>query len=210
MGVRIRSISMGGHTANDLDRRTSRTQRGYPMPKGRVKMAIQGRLDPLSPSERLERMSRVRNRANRSTEMVVAARLTAAGAGGWALNDPIIAGCSDFHFPAAMVAVFVDGCFWHGCPRCRRRTPRNNHAFWQEKIDANRRRDNRVRRALRARGYKVLRVWEHEARGGTWINRVLRAIQDRGVTERLASSRSDAASGAATTSPSVTGTAFPI
>lgn len=188
-------------------------QRGYTMPKGRVKKAVkggQGRMDPLTPSERSERMSRVRNRANRSTETVVAARLTAAGARGWVLNDRSVEGCPDFHFSATKVAVFVDGCFWHGCPRCRRRTPRNNRAFWLKKIDDNRRRDNRVRRALRNRGYTVLRVWEHEARGGAWVNRVLRAIQARGVGEPLASSRSDAASGAATTSPSVTGTAFPI
>lgn len=205
--------TMGGHAANDLDRRTSRTPRGYSIPKGRVKMAKkrrQRRVDPLSPSERSERMSRVRSKANRTTEATVADRLTAAGAGGWILNDRSVAGCPDFHFPAARVAVFVDGCFWHGCPRCRRRTPRNNRAFWSKKIDDNRRRDNRVRRSLRARGYKVLRVWEHEARGGAWVNRVLRAIQERGAGLGFASSSSEAASGAATTSPSVTGTAFPI
>lgn len=204
---------MGGHTANDLDRRTSRTEIGYPMPRGRVKKAVrrgQGRRDPLTPSERSERMSRVRNRANRSTERVVAARLTAAGARGWVPNDRDVEGRPDFHFPASRVAVFVDGCFWHRCPRCRRRTPRNNRAYWLKKIDDNRRRDNRVRRKLRSRGYRVFRVWEHEARGGAWVYRIMRAIQERGSGEPFASSRSDAASGAATTSPSVTGTAFPI
>lgn len=185
----------------------------YSMSKVRVKQpekrAIK-RVDPLSPTERSEHMSRVRNKANRSTEATVAARLSEADVGGWILNDPSVMGCPDFHFPAAKIAIFVDGCFWHGCPRCRRRTPRNNRAFWLKKIGDNRRRDNRVRRALRTRGYKVLRVWEHEVRSGSWVNRVLRAIQERSVGERFASSRSDAASGAATTSPSVTGTALPI
>lgn len=204
---------MGGHAANDLDRRTSRTEIGYPMPRGRVKKTAKGRqtrADPLTPSERSERMSRVRSKANRSTEAAVAAHLAAVGACGWVENDRSIAVCPDLHFPTAGVVVFVDGCFWHGCPRCRRRTPRNNRAFWLRKIDDNRRRDNRIRRALRRSGYKVLRVWEHEAKGGAWIGRVIRAIQSRGDVERFANSRRDAANGAATTSPRVTGTALPI
>lgn len=183
------------------------------MSKGRVKKGAKRgnqRVDPLSPTERSERMSRIRNKTNRSTETTVATRLSEANVDGWILNDRSVTGCPDFHFPAEKIAIFVDGCFWHGCPRCRRRVPRNNRAFWLKKIDDNRRRDNRVRRALRARGYKVFRVWEHEARSGAWVNRVLRAIQERDIGERFASSRSDAASGAATTSPSVTGTAFPI
>ena len=144
------------------------------------------RVDPLSPTERSERMSRVRNRANRSTEATVAVRLTEVGLNGWIQNDAAIVGRPDFHFPASRIVVFVDGCFWHGCPHCRRRTPRNNRAFWLKKIADNCRRDNRVRRSLRNRGYKVLRVWEHAARAGSWINRLLRAIQEREPTEPLA------------------------
>ena len=160
------------------------------MPKGRVKQAAkQGkrRVDPLSPKERSDRMSRVRSRANRSTEAIVAARLSESGADGWIQNDRSVIGCPDFYFPEARCAVFVDGCFWHGCARCRRRTPRSNRAFWVRKIDDNRRRDNRVRRTLRARRYKVLRVWEHEVRSGAWVKRVLQAIQVRSVNGRFAS-----------------------
>lgn len=130
-------------------------------------------------------MSRVRSTANRSTEAAVATVLAENGIGGWILNDRSVAGSPDFHFPAQKIALFVDGCFWHACPRCRRRTPRNNRAFWQKKIDDNRRRDDRVRRALRSRGYRVLRVWEHQARGGTWLRRVLRAIQERAAVAPL-------------------------
>ena len=59
------------------------------------------------------------------------------------------------------LAVFVDGCFWHGCPRHFIK-PRNNAAFWRRKIAANRARDRLVNRTLRAMDWTVLRIWEHE------------------------------------------------
>jgi DNA mismatch endonuclease (patch repair protein) len=64
-------------------------------------------------------------------------------------------------FRARKLAVFVDGCFWHGCPRHFIK-PRNNAAFWRKKIAANRTRDRLVTRTLRQLGWKVVRVWEHE------------------------------------------------
>ena len=67
----------------------------------------------------------------------------------------------DFVFPSGRLAVFVDGCFWHGCPRHFIK-PRNNAAFWRKKIAANRARDRLVSRALRKLGWKVMRIWEHE------------------------------------------------
>jgi len=61
------------------------------------------------------------------------------------------------------VAVFVDGCFWHGCPR-HYRSPQRNAAFWCEKLLANRERDTRVDADLAAAGWLSARVWEHEIR----------------------------------------------
>jgi DNA mismatch endonuclease (patch repair protein) len=57
--------------------------------------------------------------------------------------------------------VFVDGCFWHGCPQCYRR-PASNRKYWDEKVQRNRARDRAVVRALRAEGWKVVRIWEHQ------------------------------------------------
>ena len=59
--------------------------------------------------------------------------------------------------------VFVDGCFWHGCP-LHATQPKDNRAFWWHKIRTNQARDRRVHRALRAKGWKVLRIWEHALR----------------------------------------------
>ena len=63
------------------------------------------------------------------------------------------------------VAVFVHGCFWHGCPR-HYREPRSNVAFWRGKLLANRRRDARVRRRLNRMGWSVAVVWECGVRRG--------------------------------------------
>jgi DNA mismatch endonuclease (patch repair protein) len=67
----------------------------------------------------------------------------------------------DFVFRRLRVAVFVDGCFWHGCPRHFIK-PKGNAKFWRDKIATNRARDRKVNRTLRSMGWKVARVWEHE------------------------------------------------
>jgi DNA mismatch endonuclease, patch repair protein len=172
------------------------------MPRPRVKHA-KGlglrRFDPLSVAERSARMAKVRSRSNRSTEAFVASSLAARGIGGWRRNVKDLPGRPDFVFVAARVALFVDGCFWHGCPVCDRRIPRSRRAFWQEKITTNRLRDRRVTRQLRAQGYRVLRVWEHSLKTDLWFAGVLRSIQAGGADARFAAARSATAKGSATT-----------
>ncbi|MDI5979389.1 very short patch repair endonuclease [Amycolatopsis magusensis] len=68
---------------------------------------------------------------------------------------------ADIVFGPARVAVFVDGCFWHGCPE-HGTWPRNNADFWQRKIETNRRRDKDTDERLAEEGWLSLRVWEHE------------------------------------------------
>ena len=67
----------------------------------------------------------------------------------------------DFVFKRARLALFVDGCFWHGCPKHATK-PNSNRAFWRRKLSANKDRDEFVTRALRRAGWRVLRLWEHE------------------------------------------------
>jgi DNA mismatch endonuclease (patch repair protein) len=67
----------------------------------------------------------------------------------------------DVAFIGPRVAVFVDGCFWHGCPQ-HATWPARNAEFWREKIEANRRRDRQTDALLKAAGWRVIRVWEHE------------------------------------------------
>ena len=68
---------------------------------------------------------------------------------------------ADIVFPSARIAVFVDGCFWHGCPE-HASWPKSNANFWREKIETNRSRDADTDRRLDALGWKVVRIWEHE------------------------------------------------
>lgn len=67
----------------------------------------------------------------------------------------------DIVFTRAKVAVFVDGCFWHGCPE-HSTAPKNNADWWQQKLDANKERDARNTAVLESEGWRVLRIWEHE------------------------------------------------
>ena len=78
---------------------------------------------------------------------------------GWRRNQPVF-GKPDFVFTMQRVAVFVDGCFWHACPK-HSNMPTNNRAFWRKKLTANRARDLVVNKTLRQAGWRVIRVWEH-------------------------------------------------
>lgn len=69
---------------------------------------------------------------------------------------------ADIVFTRYRLAIFIDGCFWHGCPT-HGTWPKNNAAFWRDKIEANRQRDYDTNRRLAVAGWHVLRVWEHEA-----------------------------------------------
>jgi DNA mismatch endonuclease (patch repair protein) len=70
---------------------------------------------------------------------------------------------ADVVFGSAKVAVFVDGCFWHGCPDCYgHRTFKTNEQYWSKKVERNQRRDRDTDERLGAAGWTVVRVWEHE------------------------------------------------
>jgi DNA mismatch endonuclease (patch repair protein) len=81
---------------------------------------------------------------------------------GWRRHQKL-PGCPDFVFRRERVAVFVDGCFWHGC-RWHCRMPEDNNEYWQRKISRNMARDRATTEALKASGWRVLRVWGHALR----------------------------------------------
>ena len=122
-------------------------------------------------------MSRIRSRGNRATELRLIALMRAHGITGWRRNARLF-GKPDFVFRAARLAVFVDGCFWHACPR-HATMPRNNRAFWKAKLTRNAARDREVTRTLRKVGWRVLRVWEcalSAKRATATIRRIMRAL----------------------------------
>ncbi len=125
--------------------------------------------DRLTVAQRSALMAKVRARGNATTELALARILRAEGLVGWRRHRLLkgVGGAwqvrPDFVFPLRRWAVFVDGCFWHGCPRHGTR-PKGRAAFWRRKFAANRARDRRNTRQLRAAGWRVLRLWEHELR----------------------------------------------
>lgn len=116
--------------------------------------------DIFSKRKRSAVMSRVRGAGNKATELKLIQFFRANGVTGWRRGSRL-PGKPDFVFPAKKLAVFVDGCFWHGCPR-HATWPKTRAAFWLAKITGNKARDRRVNRLLRGRGWVVLRIWEHE------------------------------------------------
>ena len=121
-------------------------------------------------AERSALMAKVRGRGNLTTEQALAKLLRTQGWSGWRRQRAIGVRMADggrfrvrpdFIFATRRLAVFVDGCFWHGCPRHGTR-PQGNAAFWREKFRRNRARDRRDTRRLRRAGWRVLRLWEHE------------------------------------------------
>jgi DNA mismatch endonuclease (patch repair protein) len=106
-------------------------------------------------------MSRVRSKGNETTELRMASLLRAAGLSGWRRHQNV-PGRPDFAWPQAKVAVFVDGCFWHGHDCGKNLTPVKNAKEWRQKIRKNKARDRRAVRDLRRRGWIVIRFWECE------------------------------------------------
>jgi DNA mismatch endonuclease (patch repair protein) len=102
----------------------------------------------------------IRGSGKKDTELRLITIFRTHGITGWRRGSNLT-GKPDFVFRKLKLAVFVDGCFWHGCPKHGTR-PKANAGFWLAKINGNRARDRRVNRLLRAKGWRVLRIWEHE------------------------------------------------
>ena len=136
--------------------------------------------DIFTKAKRSEVMSLIRSRGNRATELRLIALMREHGITGWRRNAPLF-GKPDFVFRAAKLAVFVDGCFWHGCPR-HATMPANNRPFLKAKLTRNAARDRDVTRTLRKTGWRVLRVWEcalTRTRSARTVARIARALAQR-------------------------------
>jgi DNA mismatch endonuclease (patch repair protein) len=123
------------------------------------------RTDHVSAETRSRIMAAVRSRGGRSTERRLRAALIGRAIAGWRIQATHLPGQPDFYFPKSRVAIFVDGCFWHGCSRCYRR-PRSSQKYWDAKVAINSARDRRTRRRLHRMGWRIVRIWEHDVKRG--------------------------------------------
>lgn len=116
--------------------------------------------DVFSKEKRSEVMAKIRGRGNKDTELVMIRIFKEHHIMGWRRNQKLL-GKPDFTFWKPRVVVFVDGCFWHGCP-LHATMPKNNKDFWEKKLGANKVRDKFVTEELQRKNWIVIRVWEHE------------------------------------------------
>lgn len=120
-------------------------------------------------------MARVKSKGNKSTELKIIDVLRARSISGWRRHLDVL-GKPDFVFLKEKIAVFIDGCFWHGCPK-HFRLPATNVQYWVEKIQGNVSRDRQITRELKKKGWIVFRFWEHELVGGASLNRKLNRLK---------------------------------
>ena len=116
--------------------------------------------DIFNNEKRSEIMRKVKSKKNKSTELRLIDIFKQNGITGWKRNYPV-KGHPDFVFLKEKVAVFVDGCFWHGHD-CRNTRPAENKEYWQNKCELNMKHYKDVTAMFEARGWKVLRIWECE------------------------------------------------
>ncbi len=118
-------------------------------------------MDKVSKEKRSNIMRAVKGKGNKSTEKRLRGALSSLGVCGWKMHQKNLPGNPDFAFYSERLAVFVEGCFWHGCTKCYR-APSTQRTYWAEKLRKNQARDLRNGRFLRDLGWSVLRIWEHE------------------------------------------------
>lgn len=116
--------------------------------------------DVFSKEKRSQLMSSVRSKKNKTTELRLIEIFKQESITGWRRNYKV-KGHPDFVFLDKKIAIFVDGCFWHGHD-CRNTRPADNAEFWQKKRERNMKHDKEVTELFEKRGWTVIRIWECE------------------------------------------------
>lgn len=144
---------------------------------------------------RSEQMARIRS-CNTRPERLLRSALWASGLR-YRVGASTSAGRPDVVFPRIQVAVFIDGCFWHGCPQ-HYVAPRTRTDFWRKKLKENQTRDRQQTMALKAQGWTVIRIWEHEVLSSVnaAVDRIAKSVARRqhcfsGASARKALRRSN-------------------
>lgn len=118
-------------------------------------------------------MSAIRSKANKTTELSVISVLKELKITGWRRHLKNIYGKPDIVFLNSKTALFIDGCFWHGCAK-HGTVPKSNTEFWAVKISQNKKRDKLVNKTLKLKGWKIIRIWEHDSKSKPKLVRLLK------------------------------------
>lgn len=117
--------------------------------------------DRVTKEKRSEMMASVRSKGNKTTEVKIVDLFKKNKITGWRRHNNKLPGTPDFSFQKEKIAIYVDGCFWHGCKRCYV-APKSNEDFWRKKVEGNMKRDKANRALVRRMGWVHIRIWEHE------------------------------------------------
>jgi len=131
--------------------------------------------DKFSKEKRSKIMSKIRSK-NTKPEISLRKTLWHSGYKGYRLNYKKAPGKPDICYVGKKISIFVDGCFWHGCPLCYKK-PSSNKKYWSKKLKENKERDKRVDGKLKKQGWVVLRFWECE------INKEIEKVSKRIKTQ---------------------------
>lgn len=137
--------------------------------------------DVLTKEQRSFNMSMIKGK-NTKPEMQLRKLLSSEGIRGYRIYSKLL-GKPDIVFNKYNVAVFIDGCFWHKCPKCFKQ-PKTNKLFWKKKIEGNLKRDKIVNIKLKKEGWKVLRFWEHQIAKdiNSCFTRILKELNKKGYS----------------------------
>lgn len=132
--------------------------------------------DNLTSKQRSYCMSQIKSR-NTRLELKLRNELKEQRIKGYFTKNKIT-GKPDIYFPKKKLAIFIDGCFWHKCPKCFKQ-PKSNKLYWCKKIEKNYLRDKSVNTQLKKEGIKVLRIWEHELKSNMLkqVKRIMRQLK---------------------------------
>lgn len=133
-------------------------------------------MDTFSKKERSAIMRAVKSTQNISTELKLIKLFKQYKIEGWRRRQNLF-GKPDFYFPKLKIALFADGCFWHGC-RCKKLKPATNTQYWIAKVARNRKRDRAVNSELKKRGYTVIRIKECKITNGLLPHKLLNFFDD--------------------------------
>jgi DNA mismatch endonuclease, patch repair protein len=128
------------------------------------------------PAVRSKTMAAIRGKHNKTTERALRMALVRSKMSGWILHALDLPGKPDLLFRREKLAIFVHGCFWHGCLKCGH-LPKTRRLFWQAKITRNKQRDRMNTRKLKKIGFRVLHIWEHSLKNNMGTRAVLKQIR---------------------------------
>jgi len=125
---------------------------------------------PTPLNETVSKYMRSNKSKNTKPELLFRKELWKAGIRGYRLHWKKAPGKPDISFPGKKIAIFINGCYWHRCPKCNLGLPKNNRAFWQQKFERNVERDKEKVAALEQQNWNVLIIWECELKSNVQVH----------------------------------------